>query len=150
MRRRIRQQNKPQRFAVRPFSNCRFQWLHCSTAYMHSQYGGCWWPDACQAPRHLQPAWWHRPVGVYQQSAWGRSPKVVDLFSATNICSNIVWLLQLQDTTPTKSHFGTKFSSIYLAKWEKPLVFRVSFVNLQRAKDGTHVFDAKYRYVFVV
>ena len=24
------------------------------------------------------------------------------------------------------------------------------FVNLQRAKDGTHVFDAKYRYVFVV
>ena len=40
-----------------------------------------------------------------------------------------------------KSQFGTKFSSIYLAK---------SFVNLQRAKDGTHMFDAKYRYVFVV
>ena len=29
------------------------------------------------------------------------------------------------------------------------LVFRLSFVNLQRAKDGTHVFCAKYRYVFV-
>ena len=28
-------------------------------------------------------------------------------------------------------------------------VFKLSFVNLQRAKDGTHMFDAKYRYVFV-
>ena len=46
--------------------------------------------------------------------------------------------------------FGTKFSSIYLAKGEKRLVFRLSFVNLQRAKDGTHMFDAKYKYVFVV
>ena len=48
--------------------------------------------------------------------------------------------------------FGTKFSSIYmyLAKVEKRLVFRLSFVNLQRAKDGTHMFDAKYRYVLVV
>ena len=33
---------------------------------------------------------------------------------------------------------------------KKRLVFRLSFVNLQRAKDGTHMFDAKYRYVFVV
>ena len=40
--------------------------------------------------------------------------------------------------------FATKFSSIFLAEWEK------TFVNLQRAKDGTHVFAAKYRYVFVV
>ena len=46
--------------------------------------------------------------------------------------------------------FGTKFSSIYLAKVEKRLDFRLSFVNLQRAKDGTHMFYAKYRYVFVV
>ena len=46
--------------------------------------------------------------------------------------------------------FATKFSSIYLAKWQKHLVFQLSFVNLQRAKDGTHMFDAKYRYVFVV
>ena len=44
----------------------------------------------------------------------------------------------------------TKFSSIYLAKGKTRLVFRISFVNRQRAKDGTHVFDAKYRYVFVV
>ena len=51
---------------------------------------------------------------------------------------------------PNEITFSTKFSSIYLAKWEKPLVFRLSFVNLQRAKDGTHMFDAKYRYVFVV
>ena len=28
--------------------------------------------------------------------------------------------------------------------------FRLSFVNLQRAKDDTHMFDAKCRYVFVV
>ena len=49
-----------------------------------------------------------------------------------------------------KSIFGTKFSSIYLEKGEKRLVFRLSFVYLQRAKDGTHMFDAKYRYVFVV
>ena len=46
--------------------------------------------------------------------------------------------------------FGTKFSSIYLAKGEKRLVFRLPFVNLQRAKDGTHMFDANYRYVIVV
>ena len=39
---------------------------------------------------------------------------------------------------------------IYLAKGEKPLGFRLLFVNLQRAKDGTHMFDTKYRYVFVV
>ena len=47
-------------------------------------------------------------------------------------------------------NFGTKFSSIYLTKVEKRLVFRLSFVNLQRAKDGMHMFDAKYKYVFVV
>ena len=46
--------------------------------------------------------------------------------------------------------FRTKFSSIYLAKGEKILIFRLVFVNLQRAKDGTHMLDAKYRYVFVV
>ena len=46
--------------------------------------------------------------------------------------------------------FATKFSSIYLSKGEKRLVFRLSFVNLLRAKDGTHMFDAKYRFVFVV
>ena len=44
--------------------------------------------------------------------------------------------------------FATKFSSISLVKGEKRLVFRLSFFNLQRAKDDTHVFDAKYRYVF--
>ena len=46
--------------------------------------------------------------------------------------------------------FATKFTSIYLSKGQKRLVFQVSFVNLQRAKDGTHIFEAKYRYVFVV
>ena len=46
--------------------------------------------------------------------------------------------------------FATKFSSIYLAKGEIRLFFQVSFVDLQRAKDNFHMFDAKYRYVFVV
>ena len=46
--------------------------------------------------------------------------------------------------------FATKFSSIYLAKGQKRLVFQLSFVKLQRAKDETHMFDANYRYVFVV
>ena len=50
---------------------------------------------------------------------------------------------------PNEINFGTKFSSIFLSKWDKRLVFRLSFVNLQRAKDGTHMFDAKYRYVCV-
>ena len=46
--------------------------------------------------------------------------------------------------------FATKFSSTYLAKGQKRSVFQLLFVNLQRAKNGTHMFDAKYRYVFVV
>ena len=45
--------------------------------------------------------------------------------------------------------FATKFSNIYLGKGEKRLVFRLLFVNLQGAKDGTHVNDAKYRCVLV-
>ena len=71
-------------------------------------------------------------------------------FSATNISSNITSILKLHDTIQMNLIFATKFSSIYLSKGEKRLVFRASFVNLQRAKDGTDVFDAKYRYVFVV
>ena len=46
--------------------------------------------------------------------------------------------------------FVTKLGSIYLAKGEKRLVFLPSFAYLQRAKDDTHVFDAKYRCVFIV
>ena len=49
-----------------------------------------------------------------------------------------------------KFDLGTKFSSIYLAKGGKCLDFQQSLDNLQRAKNGTHIFDAKYRYVFVV
>ena len=45
--------------------------------------------------------------------------------------------------------FATKFSSFHLAKGEN-VFFQLSFVNLQRAKDGTHMIDAKYRHVFVV
>ena len=71
-------------------------------------------------------------------------------FSATNNSSNIVWLLQLHDTIQMETLFVTKFSNIYLAKGEKRLVFQLSFVNLQRAKNGTHMFGVKYRYVSVV
>ena len=38
----------------------------------------------------------------------------------------------------------------FISQKEKNVWFLLSFVNLQRAKDGTHVLDAKYRYVFVV
>ena len=38
----------------------------------------------------------------------------------------------------------------FISQRRKTFAFRLSFVNLQRAKDGTHVFDAKYRYMFVV
>ena len=39
--------------------------------------------------------------------------------------------------------FATKFRSIYLAKGEKRLFFRLPLVYLQRAKDDTHMFDAE-------
>ena len=114
---------------------------------------------------------------VFRYSSVREITKSSSTFSATNISSNIVWLLQLHDSIQMQSNytwinydhdniavrshimiyicvwniiFGTKFSSIYFAKGEKPLVFRLSFVHLQRAKDGTHMFDAKYRYVYVV
>ena len=49
------------------------------------------------------------------------------------------------------NHFYVaKFSSIYPTKGEKHLLFRLSFVNLQRAKNGTHMFGVKYRYVSLV
>ena len=35
-------------------------------------------------------------------------------------------------------------------KEKKRLFFRLSFINLEGAKDGTHAFDAKYRYVLIV
>ena len=45
--------------------------------------------------------------------------------------------------------FATKFSSIYLAKGQIILVFQLSFVNLQRAKDGTHMCNENM-YVLIV
>ena len=89
----------------------------------------------------------------------------------------MIWFFQLHDTIKMKSNhiginynrnsiairshmmiyismynliFVTKFSSIYLAKGQKRLFFKLSCVNLQRAKDGTHIFDAKYSFLFVV
>ena len=107
----------------------------------------------------------------------GRSPKVVALFMLQTLVAIWYDFFQLHDTIKNKSNhtginydhnniairnrimiynsvwkiiFATKFSSIYLAKGQKRLVFQPSFINLQRAKDSTHMFDAKYRHVFVV
>ena len=87
---------------------------------------------------------------VAESSAVREITKSSSTFSATNISSNIVWFLPLHGDFVRNFILGTKFSSIYLAKGEKRFDFRLSFVNLQRAKDDTHVLDAKYRYVFVV
>ena len=35
-------------------------WRHRNV--LKSQYGGCWWPDAYLAPRHLKPSWRNRTV----------------------------------------------------------------------------------------
>ena len=88
--------------------------------------------------------WWYSHYAVREIT------KSSSTFYATDISCNIVWFLTLHDNFVWNFIFGTKFSSIYLIKSEKRLVFRRLFVNRQRAKDGTHVFDAKYRYVFVV
>ena len=69
-------------------------------------------------------------------------------FSATNVRSNIVWFLPLHDNFVWISFLVPNLVAIISQKEKKCLVFRLSFVNLQRAKDGTHVIDAKYKYVF--
>ena len=46
-------------------------WLVCHNDILWSflsQHGGCWWPGAYSAPGHLQPSWWHRPVGASEES----------------------------------------------------------------------------------
>ena len=81
------------------------------------------------------------------------------LHDTIQIKSTYTWINYNHDNIAMRNHILiynsvqkliTKFSSIYLAKGKTRLVFRISLVNRQRAKDGTHVFDAKYRYVFVV
>ena len=98
-------------------------------------------------------------------------------FSAANTSSNRAWLLRLHDAIQMKSNytrinynhdniairshimiyncvwnliFGAKFSSIYLAKGEKCLVFRLPFVNLQRAKDVTQMLEQNIDLCFIV
>ena len=65
-------------------------------------------------------------------------------FSATNISSNEVWLLQLYDTIQMESIFCYQIQ-LHLSRTR-----RKTFVNLQRAKNGTHMFCVKYRYVSAV
>ena len=45
--------------------------------------------------------------------------------------------------------FGTNLVA-FISQKEKKRLFFTSFVNLQRAKDGINMFEAKYRYMFVV
>ena len=52
----------------------------------------------------------------YQPISVSEITKSSSTFSATYNSSNIVWSLQLHDTIQMKFNFGTKFSSIYLAK----------------------------------
>ena len=77
----------------------------------------------------------------------GRSTKVVALFLLQTLVA--IWYDYFNSMIQSKWNqiFVTKFSSIYLAIGEKRLVFRLSFVNLQRAKNGTHMFGVKYRCV---
>ena len=79
-----------------------------------------------------------------------RSPKVVALFLLQTLVAISYDYFSCMIQSKWNHFFVTKFSSIYLAKGEKRLVFRLSFVNLQRAKNGTHMFSVKYRYVSVV
>ena len=138
--------------------------------------GMLWYGDRnCQKRSCTIPWWWYSMILLQCPSAVREITKSSSTFSATNICINIVWVLQLHDTIQMKSNytrinynhdkvairshmmiynfvwnfiFTTKFSSIYLSKGEKRLVFRLSFVNLHRVKDGTHMFDAnKYIYM---
>ena len=83
----------------------------------------------------------------------GRSPDLVALFLLQKLVA--IWYDYFNYMIQFKwnqiiLNFGTKFSSIYLTKVEKRLVFRLLFVILQRAKDGIHMFDAKYKYEFLV
>ena len=96
-------------------------------------------------------------IGQFREAFWPISLLMIwavreitsnSTFYVTNISINIVFF-PLHDNFVWHFVSVTKFSSIYLAKWVKRLVFRLSFVNLQLAKDGTHVINAKYRYVFV-
>ena len=51
---------------------------------------------------------------------------------------------------PNEITFSEPDLVAFISQNEKNVCFfRLSFVNLQRAKDGTHMFDAKYRYVFI-
>ena len=83
-----------------------------------------------------------------QQS--GRSPKVVAVFLLQTLVAILYDYFNCMMQSKWNLIFGTKFSSICLAKGEKRLVFGLSFVNLQRAKIGTRMFDATYRCMFVV
>ena len=53
---------------------------------------------------------------------------------------------------PLGPHMGFVISNADLHSVLVGVVFYIIFycIDLQRAKDGTHVFDAKCRYVFVV
>ena len=94
-----------------------------------------WWP-VCLGLNTIKVALQVWCLVVQQQS--GRSPKVVPLFLLQTLVAIQYDYFNSMIQSKRNNIFGTIFSSIYLAKREKRLV------NLQRAKDGTHMFDAKY------
>ena len=75
-------------------------------------------------------------------------------FSATNMSSNIVWSISTARYNPNEIKWNLILVPnlvAFISQKEKNVwFFLLSFVNPQRAKDGTHMFDAKYWYVFVV
>ena len=83
-----------------------------------------------------------------------------NVFTSTGFKGNRLLPIYNHDNIAIRSHImiynfnvkfnscGTKSISIYLAKGEKRSVFRLSFVNLQRVKDGTHMIDAIYIYTY--
>ena len=83
-------------------------------------------------------------------TAWS-NPNEIKLYMKYCIHDNIAIRSHIMMNNSVKILiFAAKFSSIFLAEGEKRLLFRLAFVNLQRAKDGAHAFAAKYRYVFVL
>ena len=142
-------------------------WRHCSAPRKLGQHHGCWCTDASVHQTFSSYDIGHgKKTGpslpwclildyLYYLSSQGDHPKyflklLFSTFSATNISSNMIWCLQLNDTIKMNSNhtginnnhnniavrrhimiynsvwnliFATKFSSIYLAKRQNVCFF---------------------------
>ena len=77
----------------------------------------------------LGPLWEFLVLSLVYTSAVREITKSSSTFSATNISSNVVWFLPLHGDFVRNFIFGTKFSSIYLAKWENAWFFDYDFLT---------------------